>query len=184
MSNLWRNSPNSYGLVAIGVHWLSAVLVIFLLATGIYMVTLSYYDTLYHTLPQWHKLAGVAIALLTLVRLLSLLVNRSPALIPAPAWQLLAAHAAHHSLRVLLVVMVVTGYIITTAEGQGIVLWGEVSIPALATFDADAVDATGFIHRWCGYAIGAIALGHAGAALFHHFIARDATLVRMLRPGG
>jgi cytochrome b561 len=40
----------------------------------------------------------------------------------------------------------------------------------------------GDLHDWVAWTIIVLAVGHAGAALFHHFIVRDDVLRRML-PG-
>jgi cytochrome b561 len=39
------------------------------------------------------------------------------------------------------------------------------------------------VHGWVGWAIVIIALGHAAAAFYHHFVLRDSVLVRMLPRG-
>lgn len=179
---MWRNSNESYGWASIILHWVSLPFVLFLLASGIYMVTLTYYDTLYHTLPQWHKVAGVALALLTFLRIALLPVNPHPALLPMPAWQRFAARSAHGLLYILLLILILSGYCVTTAEGHPIHLVGEMTIPALTTFEAGTVTWLGLVHQWAGYLLGGVICVHAGAALQHHFILRDNTLRRMLYP--
>jgi cytochrome b561 len=37
------------------------------------------------------------------------------------------------------------------------------------------------IHRFVGFALAGLVSVHAGAALFHHFVRRDAVLMRMVR---
>lgn len=182
MRSLWRNSDSGYGLASVGIHWVSVLLVFFLLATGLYMVRLTYYDTLYHTLPQWHKVAGILLAIVTLPRLLLLLLQPSPTLLPTPLWQQRMAHAVHHTMRVLLAIMLVTGYFVTTAEGQSITFWGGITVPALTRLAPDTSDLLGVIHRWSAYTLAGCVAAHAGAALYHHFFLRDKTLRRMLWP--
>lgn len=179
---MWRNSDVSYGWCSILLHWLSLPLVAFLLASGIYMVTLTYYDTLYHTLPQWHKVAGVALTLLTFLRLLWLAFNPHPALLPMPLWQRIAARAAHSLLYLLMLVLIVSGYCITTAEGHPIHVVGSLQVPAFTTWSAESVTWLGIVHQWSGYALGGVVCVHAGAALHHHLFLRDNTLRRMLYP--
>lgn len=179
---MWRNSSESYGWASILLHWLSLPLVLFLLASGIYMVTLTYYDALYHTLPQWHKVAGVVLAALTLIRVGLMPVNPHPAMLPMARWQQIAARCAHGLLYIGMLTLIGTGYCITTAEGHPIHLVGEIRIPAVTTFAEDAVTWLGLTHQWTGYALGGLICVHAGAALQHHFILRDNTLRRMLYP--
>ena len=178
----WRNSTAGYGWTSIILHWLSFLIVLFLLVEGVYMVTLTYYDPLYHTLPHWHKVAGVIITLLTLGRLLWNQLNPHPALLPAPRWQQLAARLVHLAFYVALLALGVTGYVITTAKGKPIDLVAGLQIPALGSWPTATAELMGVLHRWIAYTVGGLILLHSGAALAHHFIQRDATLRRMLLP--
>lgn len=182
MRSLWLNSSERYGWASIVLHWLSVPLVLFLLATGIYMVTLTYYNTLYHTLPQWHKVAGVLVAVLTLLRLSLMPVNPHPALLASSDWQKRAARTAHALLYAGLLVLIVTGYCMTTAEGHPISVFGILSVPAVTTWSPRTVTWLGGIHQWVAYGFGVLVCLHAAAALQHHFFLRDNTLRRMLYP--
>lgn len=178
----WRNSHLGYGWASIVLHWLSLPLVLFLLASGVYMVTLSYYDPLYHPLPQWHKEVGVVLALLTLIRLLKMPFDKVPSLLAMPAWQHRVARAVHGLLYLGMVLLTVSGYAVTTAEGQSIDVFGVVSIPAVSAWSVQTVETLGIAHRWIAYGLGGLIAAHAGAALHHHFRLHDNTLRRMLYP--
>lgn len=182
MTIQWRNHSRSYGWINIALHWLTLPLVLFLLGSGIYMVTLSYYDPLYHRLPYWHKLLGVLVTGLTLVRIVWRLVDVHPADLPAPQWQLWAGRLVHLAFYVALLGLGITGYIFVTAEGDPIELFAGLAIPAMGTWPSDVADACGWLHRWIAYGMGALILLHTGAALEHHFLQKDATLHRMLWP--
>jgi cytochrome b561 len=178
----WRNSGSGYGWISILLHWGSLPLVLFLLGSGIYMVTLTYYDPLYHPLPQWHKEAGVVLTVLTVLRFLNLLIDAEPALLPMPAWQRHVARAVHGALYLCLALLIVSGYAMTTAEGQPIDFMGVLDIPAVSTWSATTVEWLGVAHRWVAYGMGGMIALHAAAALHHHFRLRDSTLRRMLFP--
>lgn len=178
----WRNHPDGYGWISIFLHGLSALLALGLLAEGAYMVTLTYYDPLYHRLPHWHKVAGVNLLLLTLIRLLWLASGPRPALLPAPRWQQHLARLAHIGLYGLLFVPGLTGYLIATAKGQPLEGLPGLPLPALLPLSGETADRLGALHRWSAYALGALALLHAAAALWHQFVLRDGTLRRMLWP--
>ena len=45
---MFKNTPLSYGLVAIILHWLMALTIFGLFGLGLYMVELTYYD-------RWYK---------------------------------------------------------------------------------------------------------------------------------
>ena len=182
MATQWRNTDNTYGWASIVQHWLALPLVLFLLGSGIYMVTLTYYDPLYTRLPHWHKVVGVLTLLLTLARIAWRLGSTRPAPLPAPRWQQWSARLVHLGFYLALLALGITGYIITTAKGKPIDLFWGWQLPALGSWPTDTAELSGVLHRWIGYGIGALILLHSCAALVHHFIQRDATLRRMLRP--
>lgn len=182
MPNRFRNTYQTYGWAAIVLHWLSVPLVLFLLVEGMYMVTLTYYDPLYHTLPEWHKWAGVALFIVTIVRLFWAAVNKSPFVLTISYLQRAAAHGAHILIYCLLLVMGITGYLVTTAEGQPISLFAGLNIPAITTISPDLSLTLGDIHRWSAYSLAFIIVLHVSAALLHHFFYRDQTLTRMFKP--
>jgi cytochrome b561 len=62
------NTTKRFGLVSIFLHWLMAVVVLGLFALGWYMVGLTYYDSLYNTLPFIHKSIGILVAFVFLFR--------------------------------------------------------------------------------------------------------------------
>lgn len=64
----FKNTPSGYGWGAIGFHWILAFLIIGTWILGKYMVGLSYYDSLYHSAPEFHKVVGVVIAVLMTLR--------------------------------------------------------------------------------------------------------------------
>jgi len=182
MEGTWRNTRDRFGWTSILLHWISFLLVLFLLVEGIYMVTLTYYDPLYTTLPHWHNVAGVAIVLLTVGRLLWNRLNPLPAPLPAPRWQQWSARLVHLAFYLLLLALGLTGYVITTAKGKPIDMVFGWQIPALRSWPTDIAEAMGFLHRWVAYGLGALILLHSGAALLHHFVQHDTTLKRMLSP--
>lgn len=182
MQAIWRNTNNSFGWPSIFLHWLSALIVIFLLIEGLYMVTLTYYDALYHTLPQWHKLAGIGLFLLTIVRMIWVAINKSPVLLTTQTWQRLAAHVVHYLFYVTITIMIITGYFITTAEGHGIALFFGAEIPAITILSPELASLLGEIHEVTAFTLIALIFLHAAAAVQHHFYYHDKTLVRMLKP--
>ncbi len=176
-----RNDERAYGWISIGLHWLSFLMAVGLFAVGLYMVGLTYYDPLYHQLPEWHKLAGAVLALPTLLRLGWVLLNRPPPLLADSPWQRLMARGVHGVLYLLLLALPITGYLITTAEGDALAAFNLTLLPAITTFDPHTVDWAGRLHLWSGWALILVAAVHGLAALKHHFLDRDTTLIRMLK---
>jgi cytochrome b561 len=178
-----KDSANGYGLLSILLHWISALLVIGLFAIGYYMVDLSYYSPWYHRAPWWHISLGLLLFLLTLARLLWRAINLQPRPLPNYTRAVrLGARLTKYLLYLLIAALVITGYLITTADGKSASLFDWVEFPSIWQLSPTGVDLAGKIHKWLAYGIILLASFHALAALAHHFVIRDRTLVRMLKP--
>lgn len=182
---MWRNTSRTYGIIAIALHWLIAIAVLGLFALGLWMVDLTYYDTWYRTAPSIHKATGVLLFLALVLRLLWRLANPPPS--PEPTWrpfERLVAGAVHGLLYVLLFAVMVSGYLISTADGRPIDVFGLFQVPATLTGVPNQADLAGDVHLVLAITLMVLAATHALAALKHHFIDRDRTLMRMLGRSG
>ncbi|MBK1699653.1 cytochrome b [Thiococcus pfennigii] len=178
---MWLNSEEHYGLVAVLLHWLIAVVVVGLFALGLWMVELTYYDAWYTRAPDLHRGIGVLLSLILVARLGWRLGNVTPR--PEPGQSPLEqriAHLMHTLLYLLLFLVIASGYLISTADGRAIDVFGLFSVPATVTGLPNQADVAGDVHLILAIALVSLAGVHALAALKHHFIDRDATLLRML----
>ncbi len=177
----WRNSTSSYGWVSILLHWLVALLVFGLFGLGLWMVGLDYYSSWYRAAPDLHKSIGLSLFALMLLRVFWRLFSPAPApLASHSARTRLASRVGHLLLYLGLFGVMFSGYLISTAEGRGILVFGLFEVPASLTGLPDQEDLAGVIHEYLAWALVILAGLHALAALKHHFIDRDATLQRML----
>ncbi len=179
-----RNTRGSFGLVAIALHWLVALTVLVLFGLGLWMTGLDYYSPWYHQAPEVHKAVGVLLGLVLVLRLLWRGLNPKPA--PEPHLshtERRAAGLVQALLDVLPLAVVFTGYLISTAEGAAVSVFGLFAVPATLVGLPDQADRAGDIHLYLAIALVALAGVHALGALKHHFIARDRTLLRMLGRG-
>ncbi|RYG09980.1 MAG: cytochrome b [Chitinophagaceae bacterium] len=178
-----KDSSNGYGLITIILHWVCAPVILFVFGLGVYMRGLDYYSPWYHRGPELHIALGLFIFLIMSLRLLWRISSKTPEPIPTIGkTNLAAASLVKVLLYACVFIICVTGYFITTAEGSGASFFGIVRIPASVELSADNIDRAGFIHKYFAWGLVAIAALHASAALFHHFVKRDKTLVRMLKP--
>lgn len=92
----------------------------------------------------------------------------------------IGAKFGHGFLYLALFAVMIAGYLISTADGVGIPVFGLFEVPALVSGLPDQADTAGVIHLWLAWALVIFSGLHALAALKHHFIDRDATLTRML----
>ncbi len=180
---LIRNSRRSYGLVAILLHWVMALLIVGLFALGLFMTSLDYYSSWYRTAPDIHRGLGVIVGLLLAARLAWRLLNPRPDPEPGTPRRLAtAAEWAHRALYLLVLLILASGYSISTADGRPVDVFGLFEVPALITGVENLEDSAGEIHLVLAVTLMALVGLHAVAALKHHFIDRDRTLRRMLSP--
>ncbi len=178
---MWRNTDQAYGIIAIALHWLVAIAVLGLFGLGLWMVELTYYDTWYRTAPSIHKSVGVLLFLAMTLRLLWGLVNPKPSPEPTSSrFERLASSVLHGLLYVLLFGVMVSGYLISTADGRAVAVFGLFQVPSTLTGLPNQADLAGAIHLALAITVIVLTAIHALAALKHHFIDRDRTLMRML----
>ena len=175
-----KNSVNQFGLVAILLHWITAVVVLGLFAVGWWMVELNYYSEWYRIAPHWHKSTGLLLAGVVVLRLIWKLVNAKPKALGQP-WEQKAASVAHALLYILMLAIFCSGYLISTADGRGIDIFDWVTVPSMGQLFEDQEDIAGLVHEYLAYGLIGLVLLHALAALKHHFVDKDETLRRMTR---
>ncbi len=176
-----KNSKRSYGWVAIIMHWLTAMMVFALFGLGYWMLTLGYYDAWYRLGPWWHKSFGMTLLLLTIFRLIWKLKQPRPTAI-GKTFEQVGAKLGHALIYALLFITMISGYLISTADGRGISVFDWFEVPALITSIPQQEDIAGQVHWYAALSLVIIAIGHGIAGLRHHFINKDETLKRMLRP--
>lgn len=174
------NDESTYGWGPVIMHWLIALAIIGLYPLGLYIETLTYYDPEYRTVPVWHKGIGLIISAVFVLRLLWRFANKPPKELPQPAMLALLSKLIHGLLYLLLAVVLISGYLISTADGRGIELFGWFTVPALPYSFENQEDIAGEVHFITATVLISFAALHAAAALKHHFIDKDSTLKRML----
>lgn len=176
---MWRNTADTYGRVSILLHWLIAAAVLGLFALGVWMVELDYYDAWYHRAPELHKSIGVLLLGGMLFRLTWRWRNPQPRLTGTPLQQRLAS-AMHRMLYGVLFAVIISGYLISTADGRPVDVFGLVELPAtLAGLDRQE-DIAGVFHLTLAMTMIGLTALHALAAVKHHLVDHDRTLIRML----
>jgi len=176
-----RNTAEAYGVLTRVLHWSVALLIIALVPLGWWMVGLSYYDAWYHDALETHKALGVVALALGAVKVGWYLGNTRVGFAAGLApWQRATARAVHWLFLVLMVLIPLTGYLISTSAGDGVSMFGLFEVPALVAGNERLRDAAIDVHYWSAYGAAALVLVHAGAALKHQFVDRDGTLRRML----
>ena len=172
------NSKARFGVVAISLHWIVAILIIGLLAEGLYMVSLPI-NLEKLKLYGWHKEFGFLVLFLAIFRIIWRLSNQMPEL-ELPWLEKLAARSMHWAFYIFMFAMPITGWLITSSAALPASFFGLFTLPNLVAANEHNRLLFQWVHEWLGYAlIAAIAL-HTAAALKHHFINKDDVLRRML----
>lgn len=162
------------------LHWLMALALGVLLALGFYMSDLPLSPEKLQ-LYSWHKWAGVTFFLLLLVRLGWRITHQPPAL-PAqmPKLHHFLAHAGHAALYLMMLLIPLSGWLMSSAKGVQTVWFGVLPLPDLIGKDKELDALLKEVHEGLNLILIAIVLGHIAAALKHHLIDKDSTLSRML----
>ena len=173
-----KNSDTQFGSMAMGLHWLMALLIIGMLTLGLYMVTLPI-SLQKLKLYGWHKEYGFIILALAFFRLSWRLINVNPRL-TLPILEQIAARLVHWAFYGFLFAMPITGWLITSASGIHSSFFGLFTMPNLIGPNKELLEWFGWMHRWLAYGLIAAIVMHTLAALKHHFYDKDDILRRML----
>jgi cytochrome b561 len=177
-----RNTDLTWGAAAKLLHWLVAALVFLQIALGWAAVSWRLSPTKLD-LFVLHKSFGILVLLLMVMRIAWRMVNTAPAL-PADMSPLErgAAHVSHLLLYVLLLVMPLTGWLVTSAANIPFRIFWLLPLLAIAEPDKAMADAAARMHFVLFVVMSLLLVAHIGAALRHHFLTHDDVLRRML-PG-
>ncbi|MBC6414245.1 MAG: cytochrome b [Chromatiales bacterium] len=188
-----KNTASDYGVIAKWFHWLTALLFL-----GSYIsVYYRHWFTEEKTSENWialqmHLSIGVTIAVIVVLRIIWRITNRAPDLEKGTKLQHMAAHAGHYSLYAIMIIMPVTGYIGTGVDTEFFLMFDIPKFESTQLFDFLVINGLGitftefeepvdFIHKEIlgKWLVWLLILGHASAALYHHFIKKDRTLLKM-----
>lgn len=170
---VWR-----YGMPAIVLHWLLAVLIAGMASLGWYMMTIErqpggpwYFDL--------HKSVGLVVAGLVLLRVLWRLFHK-PAPLPAnvPRWQVRLSSVIEWLLYAGMIVLPITGFVGASYTRAGVSFFG-LDLPAWTPPDHDTAEWFFSIHETTVWVMVVLLVLHAAAGLKHLLVDRDAVFQRM-----
>lgn len=188
-----KNTAENYGVIAKWLHWLTALLFL----ASYCAVYYRHWFTEEKTQENWialqlHLSIGITIAVIVLLRIIWRTINQKPDQEPGTRVEHIVAHIGHYALYAMMIIMPVTGYIGTGVNTEFFFLF---DIPKFETtkvfqyFIADGMGLTfkefekpiDFFHKelmgaWVAWLL---ILGHVVAALYHHYVKKDRTLIKM-----
>lgn len=200
-------TATTYSGTAKAFHWLSVGLIVALVPIGKIMTDraeANLWDGTTDTLYSLHKVLGFLLLALTLARIVYRVLAGAPAPVPTLTWyERLGSSLVHLALYGLLFAVALLGWAGVSAF-PALSVFGAASLPslgpiatglsnALSVLDplliaAGAIKAEGAsaaerllaVHKPLAKIMLLVIFAHIGAALFHHFIRKDAVLRRML----
>ncbi len=163
------------------IHWASAALIIGALALGATMVQLVQDAAERFDLTQTHKSIGVTVLALTVLRLCVRIATTAPPPAALRTRILKAAKVAHRVIYSLLVVMPLSGWLMTTTTPIRVptIVFGLFELPYPLAPDLPTYTLAHAVHVTAAIALVALIGLHVAAALVHALWWRDATMERM-----
>jgi cytochrome b561 len=167
-----------YHPLLVALHWLLAVLILALIALGLYLI---------HVMPdadpskigvlRLHMAGGVVVLVLMMVRLVVRLVTAKPAAAMSGVRALdRLALLGHYAFYALVLLMVASGLVTATSSGLNLIVFGASSAPMppnLAIYPAFVVHVVGVL------LLASLIVLHVMAVAWHRFVGHDDVLGRM-----
>ncbi len=175
-----RNSAEAYGSLARFLHWAMVFLIVaqWFLAEGAEEAGKGTPERA--ELMGLHISLGMTVLVLALVRIGWRIANgRLPVPLGDAVWQHKAAAAGHGILYLLILLQPLSGWLVVSTGGNPVGFFGLFEFPALASENHDLHERMEDAHKLLFNALVVVAVAHAAAALYHHFLLKDDTLRRM-----
>jgi cytochrome b561 len=174
------HKEQTYDLTSRINHWIIAIAMIGMVGLGLYLSYGGLTREARTPLIDTHKAIGVLVLIFGVWRVGLRLVRGFPQpASPMPSWQETASKAAHWALLASILIMPVSGIVASVFRGRAIDVFGLFEIPAQAE-NAGLAGIAGQIHEFAGIGLAVLIVIHIAAALKHHVVDKDATLMRML----
>jgi cytochrome b561 len=172
-----------YNPITILLHWAVALLIFAAFPIGLYMADLELSPTKLQ-LFSYHKWLGVTVCFLAAVRLGWRAGHPPPPPIAGmPRWQEVSSVAIHHLLYLFMLIVPITGWLMSSAKGYQTVWFGIIPLPDLVQKNKELGELLEGVHESLAYVLALLIVIHVAAAIKHQFIDKDGLMLRMsLRP--
>jgi len=178
-----KNSDNTYGVVAKAFHWLLFLMLTFSVVAGNFLAAMSKGAEKMQAAGM-HKSFGAIILMLIMLRLVWRLINKTPRLPDeTTAGEAFAAKAMHWGLYVLMFAQPLAGIMMSQTAGIPVSFFGLFEFPVFLDKDPELAKTFLSIHGTVWIILVLAVIGHAGAALHHHFIKKNKVLKQMTTGG-
>jgi cytochrome b561 len=168
----WRNSENKFGLVTRSLHVLIALTIIGQIVLGFFMNAPILYFI--------HKSLGLTLLFLAVLFVIWLCIDRHPGYPKMmPTWEKLAAIVERYLLVIFILVMPISGWMMSSAAGRAPSFWGWFTLNAPVPLSKNLAGFMSDIHTISAWILAGLIAIHILAALKHALLDKDGILRRM-----
>lgn len=156
------------------IHWVMALIIIGLLASGVFMVNfLESTDSSRGNFYNLHKSFGVIVLILIFLRIFNKIINRPPAL-PGTIHkhERILAYIGHHLLYLSMLLMPFSGYLMSNSYGYSVKLFS-ISLPNLVEKNYEIAGIFASTHQYLGYFTIALLAFHISGTLKHKYLDKN-----------
>jgi cytochrome b561 len=175
---MWRNTTEKWGMTSKLLHWLMALLIMALVALG-WCAKVWEISPLKLDLFVWHKSLGIVALVLVVVRLCWRLRGPVPAVKNIIFLEQLVARCVHFGLYVVMIIMPLSGWVITSAAHIPVKLFWLIPLPFIVEQNKALADLSKQIHWVCMVMLVILLCLHIAAAIKHHVFNKDDILKKM-----
>ncbi|MDH6503920.1 cytochrome b [Polynucleobacter sphagniphilus] len=169
-----------YNPISVAFHWLMAAIIVVTWSIAIVVSDMPLSPARI-TGYSWHKWLGVTVFFLVILRLVWRATHPAPQLeIKMPVWQERAMQLTHFALYLLMMVIPLVGWLMSSAKGYTVNYFGLFELPDLLSKDKALGHQLKDLHEYLADILVALVCLHVLAALKHQFIDKDGLLSRML----
>lgn len=174
-----QDNTQSYGWVSQVFHWGTFALFVALFVVANEMVDAPKGPDKF-ALYGIHKSLGITMFFVLFARISWRMANPTPQDAEASPLEAKAARTLHLLLYAVLLIMPVSGMVMTFAGGHPVSWFGLVDLPNLIGENKSLLETAKFAHQFAAYGLMTMLAGHVGASLWHQFVRKDGVMKRMI----
>lgn len=176
-----KNTSSSYGFITKKLHLIIALSFLIQFALVYIRDYVPKINPLNLQLILLHKSIGFTLLFIGVFFIIWRLLNLKPKFPNEMArWEVILATATHHSLYLVILLMPLSGVLMSFLGGRGL-KWFGLTIPNLIGENEILAGLFYQSHVWISYVVIALVLLHVTGALKHHYIDKNNILKRMMK---
>ena len=171
---------DKFSLPARFIHWSIAILLCVQIPLAWYMTDLPLGPDKFENYAL-HKSLGMLLFTFAVVRLVRAILGQRPELPPATKrYEKILAKATQGLLYLLVIIMPISGWAMSSAANVPVTLFGLIPLPSLVAPNEELMKSLQQVHEMQSWLLMTLVLAHIGAGLKHQFMNRDNVLYSML----